>query len=424
MTGALADGPALPLFRPEAVDAQRQEVWGEVVLVQTLPVRLLLLGVVIATLLVLAFLLCTDYARKETVPGYLVPSAGVARIFAPRPGTIRAVHVAEGQEVAEGDPLLTISVDQTAATGGNVDDTLLDTLARRRMLLAERISTQQQLADIERSRLEARIAGIDAEAALLEQQIAAQDEKLRIAASRAASTGQLRAQGFASELDLKMRRESQLDQRQRLSALAQGLAALRNDRMAARIASDQLPAATAEKVQLLRNELLEVEQRIAEVEGRRAYVVRAPVAGRVSTLQAAPGLTVDPRQPQLSLLPIGMLLRAELFVPTRSAGFIRPGQEVRLLFDPFPYQRFGAQRARVVSVSRSVLLGPDLAAPVTLREPSYRVVAALDRQEIPPGPWGEAAPLQAEMQLRADIVLDRRRLIAWLLDPILRLRLS
>lgn len=424
MTRALVDGPALPLFRPEAVAFQRQEAWGEVVLVQSLPIRFLLVGVLTAALLVLAFLFYVDYARKETVPGYLASSTGVARVFAPRPGTIRAVHVAEGQEVAEGDALLTIAVDQTAAAGGNVDDTLLDTLVRRRMLLAERISTQQQLEAIEHSRLEARIAGIDAEAALLEQQIVAQDEKLRIASGRAVSTGQLRTQGFASELDLKMRRESQLDQRQRLDALAQALTVLRNDRLAARIAVSQLPANTAEKVQVLRNEMLDVEQRIAEVEGRRAYVVRAPVTGRVSTLQAAPGLTVDPRQPQLSLLPVGMILRAELFVPTRAAGFIRPGQEVRLLFDAFPYQRFGAQRAHVTSVSRSVLLGSDLAAPVTLHEPSYRVVAVLERQEIPLGPWGEATPLQAEMQLRADIILDRRRLIAWLFDPILRLRLS
>jgi membrane fusion protein len=42
----------------------------------------------------------------------------------------------------------------------------------------------------------------------------------------------------------------------------------------------------AQKIQSLRSELSTTEQRSAEINGRRAYLIRAGAVGRVSTLQA------------------------------------------------------------------------------------------------------------------------------------------
>src|SRR5205814_1944175 len=107
----------------------------------------------------------------------------------------------------------------------------------------------------------------------------------------------------------------------------------------------------------------------------------------------------------------------ELFVPTRAAGFIKPGQDVRILYDAFPYQNFGTYKARVVRVSKTILTTADISVPVTLKEPAYRVTAALDRQDI--DAHGEIIPLRTDMLLRADVILDRRPLVSWLVAPLL-----
>ncbi len=410
------------LFRPEAIDAQRYRPWGQVVLLQPLPARLLFQAIVLAVALIAIFLFQADYARKETVPGYLAPSAGVVRVFAPRAGTIKAVEVAEGQKVTAGQPLFTVVVDQTTADGANVDEAVLDALTGQKALLAERIATQETLAAFERERLNLQLAGIEAEIGQLEAQIEAQQERVTLLGDRAASFEQLRARGVLSKADQEVRREAYLQQKQYLGSLRQALVARRSDLAATRGTLSQLPTVTAQKIQLLRNDLLETGQQIAEIEGRRGYVVRAPAAGRVSTLQAAAGRLADPRQPQLSILPNDGALQAELFVPTRAAGFVRPGQEVRILYDAFPYQRFGTYRGRIVTISRSMLLESDISAPVALREPAYKVIVALDRQDIAAD--GRPTPLQVDMLLKADIVLEKRRLIIWLLDPLLRARVS
>jgi membrane fusion protein len=183
----------------------------------------------------------------------------------------------------------------------------------------------------------------------------------------------------------------------------------------------QLPIVIAQKVQTLRNELSGTEQRMAEIKGRRAYVIRAPLAGRVSTLQASIGQNAHPQRPQLEIIPEHAVLQAELFVPARAIGFIEAGQSVRLLFDAFPYQHFGTYRGEVARVSQTMLMTADTGSPLRLNEPTYRVIAALERQDVDVA--GKKVPLQPDMLLKADILLERRSLMDWLLSPLHSVRM-
>jgi membrane fusion protein len=111
-------------------------------------------------------------------------------------------------------------------------------------------------------------------------------------------------------------------------------------------------------------------------------VIRAPSSGRVSTLQATAGQNADPQRLQLEIIPEDSVLQAELFLPARAVGFVETGQAVRILYDAFPYQHFGAYRGRVVKVSQTILTSADAAGPIKLNEPAYRVTAVLERPDI------------------------------------------
>ncbi|MGZ5893046.1 MAG: hypothetical protein ACXWJ7_10570, partial [Caldimonas sp.] len=50
-------------------------------------------------------------------------------------------------------------------------------------------------------------------------------------------------------------------------------------------------------------------------------------------------------------------------------------------------------------------------------EPLYRITVSLDRQDV--AAYGSAQALAPGMQLDADVVLDRRRLIEWIFEPVL-----
>lgn len=414
--------PRPSLFRQEAVDFQRHNrQWGQVAQLQPLSIKVITWLIISATALIIGFLFVGQYSRKETVVGYLTPTSGTSKIFVPQRGTIRAVYVNEGQQVHEGQTLLTIDTDQIAANGMDVNATMLDTLKSQKDLLTGQIAAEEQREKSERDRLTAMIDGLETEISQFQAQLKIQVERIRVEEEFVASATELKDQGYMADADFKRRQDAFLEQKQNLNSLSQQLAARQNQLTETRYSLQQLPTVMAGKIQVLRSELATTEQRITEISGRRAYVMRAPTDGRVSMLQATVGQFADPRQLQMEIVPTESVLQAELFVPTRAIGFVQPGQEVRILYDAFPYQQFGAYGGRVVNISQTILTGSDTFGPIELREPAYRVTVVLDRPNI--DAYGKKIPLQADMLLRADIILEKRSLISWLLNPLLSVRM-
>jgi membrane fusion protein len=117
------------------------------------------------------------------------------------------------------------------------------------------------------------------------------------------------------------------------------------------------------------------------------------------------------------IVPQGGQLEAELLAPTRAVGFVRGGQEVSLMLQAFPYQRFGIVKGTVRAMSNTILGPTEISIPgLNIQEPVFRVRVALSRDVVQA--YGESFPLQPGMLLAADIVFDRRSLVEWLFDPL------
>jgi membrane fusion protein len=416
----MATRPAL--FRQEAIDFLHQRhSWGEVVSLQ--PISSTILSWTLAGLVafILVFISIAQYARKETVTGYLTPTFGTAKIFVPQQGFIKELHVKEGQEVAEGDPLLTVVTSQISANGDDVNATVLAALARQREVVERQIAAEERRTASEHERLASTTKGIEGEIAQLEDQRNIQNERLKLSESFVSTGATLIAKGALPAIELKRREQAALEQRQHLASLDQQITVRRTQLADARHTLEQLPIVAAERVRVLRGDLSWIEQRIAEVDGRRAYVIKAPTSGRVSALHASIGQVADPRHMQLEIIPLDSTLQAQLFFPTRAFGFVRPGQQVRILYDAFPYQKFGTYRGSVTKVSQTILTSNDATGPITLKEPAYRVTVAPERPDI--DAYGLKMPLQPGMLLKADVILEQRSLMRWLLDPVLSARM-
>lgn len=176
-----------------------------------------------------------------------------------------------------------------------------------------------------------------------------------------------------------------------------------------------------------RTELSGITQQIASLKEGRAslqaqtsYIVRSPVAGRVSALQAEVGGFVASGVPVAAIIPEDAKLQATLLVPTFAAGFLDKGQDVNLLLDPFPYQKFGVQQGRIREVSDTPFNPGDFRAPVPYQTAVYRVQVELDKSTITA--YGNEVPLKAGMTLKGDVITDRRSLIEWMFEPLLTLR--
>jgi multidrug efflux pump subunit AcrA (membrane-fusion protein) len=145
-------------------------------------------------------------------------------------------------------------------------------------------------------------------------------------------------------------------------------------------------------------------------------IITAPISGQIVSAEARIGQAIAPNASLFTIAPAGTKLRARLVAPTRATGFIGVGQDVRLLIDAYPFQRFGAVQGRITQISGAVMTATQIVAPFTMQEAGYVIDVEVPVQTI--NAYGKAMPLTNGMLLKADVVIDKRSLIQWLLDPL------
>ena len=162
--------------------------------------------------------------------------------------------------------------------------------------------------------------------------------------------------------------------------------------------------------------LSQIDNQVSRVEATAGHIVRAPMSGKLTALLARQGERADPSKPLATILPEDGQLIAELYLPSRAIAFVEIGQKVKLQYDAFPYQKFGVAKGEVVSVAETALLPQEIGVMAQNPEPLYRVHTKLDRPTV--NAYGKDVPLQSGMELTANIVLENRTLIEWVLEPL------
>ena len=406
-----------PLFRPEVVQARRQDWLGRISLAQPMPVWVGAVFALLAAGAVACLLLFGEYAHRSRVGGQLVPDLGVSTVVAPTSGMVGRMTVEEGASVARDQALVQIDLPRVAASGADAH-----TVIGRG--LDDRDSSSAQLAQAQLAQLAVQEQGQHRQLAMLRTElgqvragIATRDAQVRLGRETADRYREVAASGYVSAVQVRQQEQAMLEMLNARQVLERQATALAREIAGLEQTLAGLPAQREAIEAAARREhaLLAQERYRHEADG--GVLVKAPLAGLVAHRFVEPGQAVQAGQPLLSLLPEGAQLQAQLQVPSRAIGFIRPGDRVRLRYQAYPFQKFGHQGGRVARISRSAV-PPVAGAPSS--EPHYRILVALDRQEVLA--YGRPEPLRPGMLLEADILGERRKLHEWLLEPLYSLR--
>lgn len=411
------------LFRPEAVEHRRQRLYGEVLL--TLPVTHWAVNALIAAVIaaLLAALFLVSYARKQTVSGWVRPDQGVVQVFGDQAGAVvESLLVAEGQQVEAGQALMTLRDPAALRDGTPALAQLLAGLQREHAELERQLTASAEQTRLKTRRLQAELSGLDEELLQLRQQQVGQQRRVAIARELLEQRQSLVRQGFLSGAEARLAEERLLEQEQQAASLMRSRLLKQHEREARRHDLAALPAQDQSEAAALRERLAALGQRLTERSQRQQTALTAPVAGRIGSLRVRRGEPVvtaaGDRQALLDILPSGARLQVELFAPSRAVGLIQPGAQVRLRLDSYPYEKFGSAAGRVLSIAPTSSMpaelpqGPDKSGPV------FRIVVELAQQHIELNAQ-RRYPLQPGMTLSADVLLERRRLVEYLLAPLM-----
>lgn len=369
----------------------------------------------------ICFITLAGYTRKAAVSGVLVPDRGLIRMVPTQAGTVVERRATEGQSVHAGEVLFVLALDNSLLNAPAQAEVLRSLDERERSLRAT-ARQQQLLAESQAASMSRRLQAMTLELAQLDTEASLQQQRLALAHQSLSRLESLRNDQFVSPAQVQAKHEEVIGLQAAAQALERQRAALARERAALEGEQRELPLAAQNVQGTITRDLAAVAREVAEQSSSRQLVVRAPQDGTVSAVLAEVGQSVSPASALASLVPAGAHLQAHLFAPSSAIGFVRPEQAVRLRYEAFPYQRFGQHGARVVAVSRAPLAASELAAlslPAAAAAPAgeglFRITVALDED-------GAQLPLVPGMRLQADVLLERRRLIEWLFEPLLGLR--
>lgn len=462
MTDAAGKTP-LPVFAPTVDDRSIEQMLRELprfspaaaIIADCAPTRLMILmPSVMLAILVAAGLWAwlSEVDIVTTASGRVVPSARVKTVQPLEPGVVRAIRVREGDVVKAGMVVVDLDPTETRADRDRLarDSAIVATelarlkaclaalneppengrapvlptppdaaprevIERQRLLLGSqwrRIATQREVAAREQARL---AAGSDGNRA--------QQAKNRAVAEVLRDRVAIRRSLAGQEL---LPRSQLLELQQTLVEMEQEAAVLKVNE---RLAEAELASAVARQAQVeedtrerLLGELAEKERSLGALEAelskaeeraaRRALT--APVDGVVVDLAVhTVGGVVREAEPLMRIVPEHAPLEVEALVKSRDIGFVREGRPVEVKVDTFSYTRYGTMKGRVASVGADAT-GGDAAAPV------YKVRVTLDAQSLRVD--GVETPLNPGMTVTVDVKTGQRRVLDFLLEPVMKYR--
>ena len=163
----------------------------------------------------------------------------------------------------------------------------------------------------------------------------------------------------------------------------------------------------------------------------------APIDGVLQQVSITTvGQVVNTGQQLMLVAPNDGPLQVEILVSNLDIGFVRPGQEVAIKVDAFPFTRFGVLHAKVLKIAPDAMdetdakralanataIGANAPAPAAqgqLQSFVFPVLLSLEERSIKIE--NTQFPLTQGMTVTAEIKTDSRRVIDYLLSPIAKM---
>jgi hemolysin D len=182
-----------------------------------------------------------------------------------------------------------------------------------------------------------------------------------------------------------------------------------------------------ERLTTLQQQISTEKQKLTTAERRRNLVIlRAPADGVVLELgQRSIGSVAKEAEPLITLVPRDTRIEAEVDVDTADVARLRTGDTARVKLDALPFQRHGTINGRVRVITENSFQPDKNAAPgaQTGKDPDgrpafFRARVSLGQVTLHDVP--QDFRLIPGMTTTAEILVGKRTIISYLLDPVIR----
>jgi len=378
--------------------------------------------------------------------GKIVPSSRVKIIQPLETGVVRTIYVKEGDSVNAGDILVELDPTLTGADQIQTKDQQLALKLDRARIqsILDKIADNEQKKHFEALN-DATSAQIKLQQARIEKQYheytslleALKDEKKQRQAERGAISERIKQ--LDSTIPLITERAKSVEdllkdnliprvqwlelEQERIEQVQERNVQKNNSRMVGSAIANinqRLSAQKAEFEKTLLMELTDVENRITAFyqemvkADKRVNLqnLTSPVTGTVHQLAIHTiGGVVTPAQELMYIIPYDDPVEVEAWLPNKDIGFVQKGQEAAIKIETFPFTKYGLVDAEIMNVSNDATPDENLGLVYAMRVKMFQTTMNVK---------GKTVNLSPGMAVTVEVNLGKRKLIEYLLAPLLR----
>ncbi len=417
------------LYRTEAIEYKRHHWRGKALLLAGLPAWLIvLLSTLFLIALIVAVIFC-KFTQRIDVKGEVITLPHSINVFSPQQGFIIKQYVKIGDLVKKNQPLYEIDVSRNTSSG-NVSAAQVESINEKiynsEEIIKKLVHNKKQTLNALNEQLKTSTDSLKVTIRMLQNTQAG----LKKMHDNLASYNKYLSDGLITKDQYNYQHSLYFQQQSAYQSLVSQKMQLESQ--ITQLNSDKVTKAADfdNQISSQYNQTNDYKNQLIESNANGNLIVKATADGRIESLSATQGQTVDNGSSLAQIKPIGNVeYYLILWLPNNSIPYLKIGDSINIRYDAFPADKFGQFPGEIISISSMPASRQEMSEYTNVNNGStqqelalYKAIVKIKDKEF--SYKGKTLSLSNGLKAQAVVFLEERPLYMWMFTPIYKISQS
>lgn len=417
------------LYRTEAIEYKRHHWRGKALLLAGLPAWLIvLLSTLFLIALIVAVIFC-KFTQRIDVKGEVITLPHSINVFSPQQGFIIKQYVKIGDLVKKNQPLYEIDVSRNTSSG-NVSAAQVESINEKiynsEEIIKKLVHNKNQTLNALNEQLKTSTDSLKVTIRMLQNTQAG----LKKMHDNLASYDKYLSDGLITKDQYNYQHSLYFQQQSAYQSLVSQKMQLESQ--ITQLNSDKVTKAADfdNQISSQYNQTNDYKNQLIESNANGNLIVKATADGRIESLSATQGQTVDNGSSLAQIKPIGNVeYYLILWLPNNSIPYLKIGDSINIRYDAFPADKFGQFPGEIISISSMPASRQEMSEYTNVNNGStqqelalYKAIVKIKDKEF--SYKGKTLSLSNGLKAQAVVFLEERPLYMWMFTPIYKISQS
>lgn len=417
------------LFRKEAIEYKRNHWRGKALLLAGLPAwSIALLSALFLLALICAMIFC-KFTQRVDVKGEVITLPHSINVFSPQQGFVIQQYVKIGDLVRKNQPLYEINVSRSTISG-NVSaaqvKSIKEKISNSEEIIKKLVHNKQQTLNALNEQLKTSTDSLNVTSRMLQTT----QTGLKKMHDNLASYDKYLSEGLITKDQYNYQHSLYFQQQSAYQSLVSQKMQLESQ--ITQLNSDRVTKAADfdNQISSQYNQTNDYKNQLIEYNANGNLIIKATTDGRIESLSATQGQTVENGSSLAQIKPTGNVeYYLILWLPNNTIPYLKVGDSINIRYDAFPSDKFGQFPGKIMSISSMPASRQEMSEYTNVSNGNtqqelalYKAIVKIKDKEFKYK--GKTLSLSNGLKAQAVVFLEERPLYMWMFTPVYKISQS